>query len=241
MHNKLEYWVVSGELDEEDMRVGKGSAPVRQQLVDVLRRAILSLRFRPGQHLIERELCALTGVSRTSLREGLRQLEGDGLVEIIPHKGPRVAKATARQAREIYDARVLLESYLGRVVAQRATASEIEQLRLISIQTAAAIRARDKFAVIAAKNAFYALVLNIVDNGEIAAVLRKFFGRLSLLWPIMIVQGVETETAISEIDEIVEAIAARDSMRAGRAFEQHMLSARRLASDFIESGAWDAV
>ena len=61
---------------------------LRDQVLEVLRKAILDLRFKPGDRLIERELCEMVGVSRTSIREALRHLESEGLVTNKPNVGP---------------------------------------------------------------------------------------------------------------------------------------------------------
>jgi DNA-binding GntR family transcriptional regulator len=74
-----------------DMRVVRNTVTLRQQVLEVLRSAILNFQFKPGDRLIERELCEMTGVSRTSVREALRHLESEGLVQNLPNKGPMVA------------------------------------------------------------------------------------------------------------------------------------------------------
>jgi len=66
------------------MRIAAVAAPVRQQVAEALRGAITSGRFAPGQRLVEKDLCELTGVSRASVREALRQLETEGLIETLP-------------------------------------------------------------------------------------------------------------------------------------------------------------
>jgi len=83
------------------MRVVRNTVTLRQQVLEVLRNGILSFQFKPGDRLIERELCEMTGVSRTSVREALRHLESEGLVQNLPNKGPMVATVTAAEAREI--------------------------------------------------------------------------------------------------------------------------------------------
>ena len=69
------------------LRVERKPAPVRTQVLDKLRQAIVERRLAPGQRLIERELVELTGVSRTSVREALRELAAEGLVTVIPNSG----------------------------------------------------------------------------------------------------------------------------------------------------------
>src|SRR5689334_11856309 len=96
------------------------AAPIREQIEQQLRQAITSGHFRPGDRLIERELCTLFGVSRASLREALRQLEGDGLLTNIPHKGLVVATMTKEQAFDVYQVRAVLEGLAGRLFAEQA-------------------------------------------------------------------------------------------------------------------------
>uniref|UniRef100_UPI0035161B75 GntR family transcriptional regulator n=1 Tax=Cognatishimia sp. TaxID=2211648 RepID=UPI0035161B75 len=66
--------------------------------------------FQPGQRLVERPLCDQLGVSRTVIRETMRYLEAEGLVDILPGRGPIVAKISREDARQIYDIRRMLET-----------------------------------------------------------------------------------------------------------------------------------
>jgi DNA-binding transcriptional regulator YhcF (GntR family) len=82
------------------MRVVRNTVTLRQQVLEVLRNGILSFQFKPGDRLIERELCEMTGVSRTSVREALRHLESEGLVQNLP-KQPMVLRYRRRGARDL--------------------------------------------------------------------------------------------------------------------------------------------
>ena len=79
---------------------------LRAQVENQLRQAIVGGLLRPGQKLVERELCEKLGVSRPSLREALRRLEAEKLIVNVPHRGPEVASMTLAQAREIGRAHV---------------------------------------------------------------------------------------------------------------------------------------
>jgi DNA-binding GntR family transcriptional regulator len=96
-------------------------ATLRQQVIDGLRACISDLTFKPGDRLIERELCEMLGVSRTLVREALSQLVAEGLVQIIPHKGPIVSVMTGEEARGLYEVRGVLEALAGRQFTERAT------------------------------------------------------------------------------------------------------------------------
>src|ERR671938_580034 len=87
---------------------------VRAMVAQKLREAIMSGRLKPGQRLVERELCEMMGVSRPSIREALRLLEADGLVNTVPHRGPVVSTISLAEARQPYDARAVPEGFAGR-------------------------------------------------------------------------------------------------------------------------------
>ena len=85
------------------------AASLKKQVIDALRAAILEGRFQSGDRLVEREVCEMFQVSRTLLREVLSQLAAEGVVQIIPHRGPIVAAYSAQDARAIYELRATLE------------------------------------------------------------------------------------------------------------------------------------
>jgi DNA-binding GntR family transcriptional regulator len=118
-------------MQNQAFKLVRESAPLRKQVRDVLRAEIVSMRFKPGQRLLERELCELTGVSRTVIREALRALEAEGLVNVIPGKGPSVApQVELEEARGLYETRAVLEGLAGRNFVERATLAERAALRL---------------------------------------------------------------------------------------------------------------
>src|ERR1700744_6795818 len=104
---------------DSDLHVPRASTSLRVLVEDRLRQAIRTGVLKPGQRLIERELCELTGVGRTSIREALRQLEAEGLVTTIPHRGPSVSTISLDEARQLYAVRALLEGHAGREFARR--------------------------------------------------------------------------------------------------------------------------
>ena len=115
---------------EQTLRVERKPAPIRTQVLDNLRKAILTRQLAPGQRLIERELVEMTGVSRTSVREALRELAAEGLVSTAPNKGTAVATLTSEQARQIYEVRAVLEGLAGRLFVENAT--EVQRRALLA-------------------------------------------------------------------------------------------------------------
>jgi DNA-binding transcriptional regulator YhcF (GntR family) len=99
---KESFRVTTAEQLKQTLSVLRPVGSLRTQAVDKLRQAIIDGHFAPGTRLTERELCGLLGVSRTLVREALRQLEAEGWVENVPYRGPIVATISADEARQLY-------------------------------------------------------------------------------------------------------------------------------------------
>jgi DNA-binding GntR family transcriptional regulator len=225
--------MLGGRLAKETFYVSRTPAPVREQVLANLRRAIFNGHFRPGDRLAERELCALTGVSRTSVREALRQLEAEGLVFNIPHKGPVVATITPQEAEEIYQVRAVLEGMAGRLFAERATPEQIARLRAALAEIERAKETGAPKALEEAKDHFYDVFLSGCGNRVLAAVLRQLRGRTILLRATDLAQPGRALDTLTEMRRVVEAIEARDPSAAERFCTEHVHQAAKGGLDAL--------
>lgn len=223
-----------------DFRVTQVAAPVRRQLVETLRRAILELHFKPGDRLIERELCELTGVSRTSLREALRQLETEGLVQIVPNRGPMVSSVDEQEAREIYALRAVLEGFLGRCFTEHATDKQVKQLSEALTAFRKAVKHGRPRDLIATKSAFYDLLMEGSGNRVLEGTLRQLHGRVTLLRATSMAAPGRTRDSLTELEAIVAAIAARDPNAAEKACMAHVRNAAKNILNVIKDHDWVA-
>src|SRR5262249_30143213 len=103
-------------------------AALRDQVVGNLRNAIINGQLAPGARLIERQMCELLGVSRTLVREALRQLEAEGWIRILPNRGPVVISMTPEEVRELYEVRAALEGIAAFRAAERVTPEQLDRL-----------------------------------------------------------------------------------------------------------------
>ena len=135
--------------------IQRSAAPLRRNVVDALRTAIVEGRLAPGSRLIERELIAMTGVSRTVIREALRQLESEGVVETVANKGPIVRALTIDEAKDLYLIRSVLEGLSARMFVLNAGAAELARLKQALDGTVEAYRGGDPDEIMTVKNLFY--------------------------------------------------------------------------------------
>jgi DNA-binding GntR family transcriptional regulator len=220
-------------------RIGRVAAPLREQVMEVLRDAILNFQLTPGQRLIERELMDLTGVSRTTIREVLRELSAQGLVTTVPQRGVIVVIPSAEDARELYDIRALLEAELVRLFVQNADDGQVAQLRTIVEDLEAAARAGLGAAdVLKAKDLFYAALGKGGGNTNLSAMLSQVQARVSLVRASSLASSEGRPLAAAqEMSEVVRAIEKRDAAAAQAAIRAHVESAARVGLNALSSQA----
>lgn len=191
--------------------------------------AIATGHFKPGQRLIERELCELLGVGRTSVREAIRQLEAEGLLVSVPHRGPEVRSISVEEARQLYAFRALLEGYAGEEFARAGTDAAIEQLGAAIESFAAAIAGRDQRRLIEAKAMFYDALMAGARNCFITDSLRNLHMRITLLRATSMNRPGRLADSLRELRAIHAAIKARNVMLAGAACRTHVEKAAAIA------------
>jgi len=218
---------------ESDLNVSRETTSLRLLVENRLRSAIGSGLFKPGQRLIERELCEQTGVGRTSIREALRQLEAEGLVTTIPHRGPIVSTITAEEAAQLYDLRALLEGYAGRECARRRDPAIISRLRKQFERMGAVAYQDDRSDLLAAKTEFYAALLEGCGNVFVERFLKMLLNRVTVLRMTSMTQPNRIGHSLGEIETILLAIEAGDEDGAERACVQHIKNAAAIALEAL--------
>jgi DNA-binding GntR family transcriptional regulator len=203
-------------------RVERVAAPLREQVLDVLRREIVEQRLQPGQRLVERELIERLGVSRTTIREALRELAAEGLVTSIPQKGSIVAVPSLKEAGEVYEVRALLEGAAARQFAERASEAQLSALRGAFLEIEDAAEADDPHSLLVAKDRFYDVLFEGADNTIVRQVIGGLHARVAVLRASSLqASGRPAESAV-EIRAILDAVEARDGEAAAAAAAFHV-------------------
>lgn len=195
---------------------------VRHEVVERLREAIRRGRFMPGQRLIERELCELTGVSRTSIREALRQLESERLVEIIPRCGPAVAVISPDEVMDVYDVRMCVEARMVERFIDSASDRDVEDLSKAADRLTKAAAAENKSAVSMAKERYFAILMDGCRNQILAEVVRSLHVRLTVAKSAYLHEPVRWAKSAGELTALAKAIKARDPEKAVRLCRKHL-------------------
>jgi GntR family transcriptional regulator, trigonelline degradation regulator len=211
------------------LRVVRSMVSLKKQVVESLRTAIFDRRFSPGDRLVERELCEMLDVSRTLLREALSQLEAEGVVQIIPHRGPIVAVYTAEDAKSIYEVRAALEEMAGRCFVERATAQECKALETAFAEMKRSCTSKLGADHLTVKAKFYAALTTGAHNPVLVEMLRLIHGRVSMLRATTLAQPGRLAASLAELGNIVKTVKARDAEAAARACRLHVENAGAIA------------
>lgn len=214
-------------------RVEKVAAPLRHSVIQSIRNAIALGRFKAGERLPERELCELTGVSRTLVREAMRQLESEGLIEVEPHRGPSVARLSHKQAQGVYEVRIELEKLACRDFAQKATPEQQQALVEAFDELRASAKRNDPQHRLSAKNQFYARLIEGAQNEALGSCLHILNSRITLLRSTSMQAPGRIKESIAELSRLMDALITRDADEASKLAEHHVRMAADAAMKFL--------
>jgi DNA-binding GntR family transcriptional regulator len=218
-----------------DLRISPKS--VQQQIVEKLRGAIIEGLFKPGDRLIEANLCEMLGVSRPSIREALRSLEAERLVAIVPNRGPHIPVLSRDHAADIYKVRALLEGEAAFIAAKRATPDDLKLMRAALAEFGKAVRASDMQTEVSATSVFYSHIVRICGNRIIEETLNGLLARINFLRAHSMSQPGRAKVSLQEMKAIYEAIAANNGNAARAAAAKHVENAHLSANAAYEAFA----
>ncbi len=194
-----------------------------------LRDLILGGDLAPGERLGEVELADSLGMSRTPVREALRRLSSQGLVEVTSNKGARVTAWSKRELDQVFVLRAHLEGLAAAATARLATDVQIERLDLLAVEMAAAalpLDRRDLARVTELNAAFHALLLEVAGTTTLASALSSLIHASVLNRTQHSFDEPAMRRSVQHHLEIVAAVRARDPEWAESVMHSHLLSAR---------------
>jgi len=217
--------------DSVKLRLGpvvQESAPLRRKIAASLRRGVQTGALRPGARLVEKDLCQELNVSRTSLREALRELEAEGLLVTGP-RGVIVAKITENEARNIYRVRGALEGLVAEQFALRAGEQDLANLADVVDALSHAYAENDFAAIVSEKDRFYEILCIGADNQIVLDLLTRLNSRINRLRSLSRANPARGVSSLREIKTIALALKARDAAGAKAAAVRHVEQAAAAA------------
>jgi DNA-binding GntR family transcriptional regulator len=202
-----------------------------QQLLE----EVLEGDLRPGEILVETALGKRFGVSRTPIREALRMLEQDGVLERV-NRGMRVRQTSSEEVLEIYGVRIILEAAAARDAASRRSDYDLATLDRI-FGTMAAAESASPAELAAINRSFHHAIWQAAGNRTLADMLERLAVHLRRYPATTYQRPGRWEEALEEHRRLLEAIRDRDPDKAAAVAEQHMKASRDVRIDMIRNGA----
>lgn len=222
--------------EDAGLLVAGQAVSLRSLVTDRLRLAIVTGRFRPGQQLRERELCELTGVSRPSLREALRQLEAEGLITTAPHRGPVVTALSVEEVGQLYDLRRVLETFAAREFARRRRPADVAALRTAMMRLDAVEESGTPLAMLEIGTTFYGAIANGSGNPYLAQALGTLHNRIALIRFVSLHQRARIAQSFAALRALSEAIIAGNEALTDRLCAEHLEAVGAMARIIVEAG-----
>lgn len=211
------------------LKIDRSKKTLRELTLEKMRQAIVDQYFQPGQRLVERTLCDELGVSRTVVREVLRHLETEGLVQSIPQQGPVVATIDAETTRQVYEMRALLEGHAAAACASRSDDDAVSRLAAAIMLIEAAFKRGDHQAVMEQTNQFYSVMFHAAGETVAWSIVCSLNARINRLRGITIASRERGSSAPGEMHQLLDAIRQRNPEAARDAAQAHVRSAQAIA------------
>lgn len=213
---------------------------LHQQVCTRLRQLIVENHIPPGSKLNERALCEELKVSRTPLREAIKMLAAEGLVELLPNRGAVAMELSAQDIADTFEVIAGLEGLSGELAAQRITDAELAEIRALHFEMLAAYTRRD----LPTYYSINALIHRHINAAARNPVLTQTYGtvnaRLQALRFRSNCDEAKWARAMGEHERMVELLTARDGAGLRQLLVQHLLNKRDVVLELMKHGELDS-
>jgi DNA-binding GntR family transcriptional regulator len=195
---------------------------LHDELLEGIRDMILEGKFKPGDKIPERALCEHFGVSRTPLRESLKALAAEGLVQLVPNRGAIVALITEKEIDELFPILGALEALAGELVCQRAEEADLRALRAIHEEMVEHFHRGEESAYRRLNRQFHQALFDIGGNNALSELYQQLLGRIHLIRFLVDKKETDWKKAVEDHERIMSALEARNGARLAAILKMHL-------------------
>ena len=199
-----------------------GRASLHDELVERLRELIVESTLEPGARVPERELCERFAVSRTPLREALKVLASEGLLELQPHRGARVTRLTAADLDEMFPVMGALEALAGELACAQITEAEMAEVRALHYQMVLHATRGELPEYFRLNQRIHEAIMAAARNPTLARLYRGLAGRARRARYLANMSKPRWDQAVAEHEVILAALEKRDGAALGRVLKAHL-------------------
>jgi DNA-binding GntR family transcriptional regulator len=204
---------------------------LHDQVVALLRAMLVEGRIAPGAKLNERELCEQLRVSRTPLREAIKLLAAEGLVDLLPHRGAVAVKLKEADIRDLFEVLAQLEGMSGELAAKRATDAQIAEIKALHYEMLACFSRRDLPGYYRLNALIHAAINHAARNPVLTKIYRETNARVQSLRFRTNQNEAKWRLAVGEHEQMIAALEAHDAAALRGILVGHLLVKRDAVLD----------
>lgn len=209
-------------------------AALHEQVAHRLRQMLVENRIQPGAKLNERELSEVLNVSRTPLREAIKMLATEGLVELLPNRGAIAVELSEQDILDTFEVMAGLEAQSGELAAKRITDSELDEIKAMHYEMLAAYTRRDLPAYYRLNAAIHQAINTAAKNPVLSALYKQVNSRLQSLRFRSNQDGEKWRIAVEQHEQMVQALVKRDAEAMRAVLLSHMNNKRFVVIEQIQ-------
>jgi len=210
--------------------------PLREVIFNTLREAIIVGELKPGERLMEVQLAEKMGVSRTPVREAIRKLELEGLVNMIPRKGAHVADLSVKDIMDALEVRASLDGLATALAAERITDEELKELKRVQLQFVQYVEKGNLQGLVKKDVEFHDIIYNSSRNEKLIQITNNLREQVQRFRVIYLKDYDSTREIIKEHTEIFDALEKRDRELAQKVAQKHIKNQEIAIIRSIRSG-----
>jgi len=195
---------------------------LHDEVASRVRDMIIEGRLAPGERIYEEQLAKILGVSRTPMREALKTLASEGLVELAAARGALVKRFSPKDVRDMLDVLAVLESFAARLACKEASDDQIAELRALHDRMTAFYKAKKRLEYYKLNQEFHSGVLRLAGNAALQSAHLAIQARLKRIRYIGNSEPRKWKDAMSEHEQMIRRLEARDADGLGAILALHM-------------------
>jgi DNA-binding GntR family transcriptional regulator len=200
---------------------------LHEEVVARLRHLLIEGEIPPGGRVPERDLCVALGISRTPLREALKVLAAEGHVILLPNRGARAAKLTAKDVRDLFDVCEGLEAIAGELACKRISDDELAEIALLHREMERHYERRDLPQYYRCNRAIHEAIIRAADNPVLSSLYDSVTARIRRARYVAPMPPAHWELALREHEAILNALERRDGSGLAHILRRHLRNKRQ--------------
>lgn len=207
---------------------------LKERIVGRLRDAIAQGEYRPGERLVENDLCARFKVSRTPVREALDHLDREGLLKITPGAGARIVELSRKNILDIYDMLIVLEGAAARLACRNISSGQIEKLEEYNFLFEETLKRHDPELLFQLNHRFHWVITEAADNQYLIEMRLRFRRLIDNISRTFAQIPEQCRVTIAEHRQILDALKARNPSLAEFTMKEHLENAKEKLGEYLD-------